>query len=241
MIFVCHRYGTFTCLLCTRINLARIAKRASHYKTLGIERTATSEEIKKAYLKKCQEFHPDLNKEKQDMHKKFVAVSEAYQTLSDSAKRNEYDRNVVDKWGTYYQSPPYQSTPHRDYNHHTNNPFRQHYANDPYRHNYDDNMFRNKYGHDIFGANRTGYSGNTSSKEMLKQIKYAFLFFTLAYFIFLLMFIHDRRNRNGEMAPMFHNPHQFRGHGYYRSASMFPRRIYADPTNEQNKPEDAEN
>jgi curved DNA-binding protein len=62
-----------------------------YYKTLGVERNATEEEIKKAYRKLARKFHPDLNPNDKDAHKKFQQINEANEVLSDPEKRKKYD------------------------------------------------------------------------------------------------------------------------------------------------------
>ena len=59
------------------------------YKILGIEKTATSEEIKKAYFEMAKKYHPDSSD--QSEVQKFYEVSEAYQILSDEEERRAYD------------------------------------------------------------------------------------------------------------------------------------------------------
>ena len=61
-----------------------------YYKTLGLEKTATAEEIKKAYRKLARKYHPDTNKEK-DAEEKFKDISEAYEVLGDAEKKKKYD------------------------------------------------------------------------------------------------------------------------------------------------------
>ena len=61
------------------------------YKTLGIEKNASADEIKKAYRKLAVKFHPDKNKSK-DAEEKFKEISEAYDVLSNPQKRQNYDR-----------------------------------------------------------------------------------------------------------------------------------------------------
>jgi molecular chaperone DnaJ len=61
-----------------------------YYKILGVDKKASSEEIKAAYRKLVKKYHPDRNKE-HDAEAKFKKVTEAYETLSDSKKRNAYD------------------------------------------------------------------------------------------------------------------------------------------------------
>ncbi len=62
------------------------------YSTLGVGKGATEGEIKKAYRKKAQEFHPDKNPNNKEAEKKFKSVQEAYEILSDPQKRANYDR-----------------------------------------------------------------------------------------------------------------------------------------------------
>lgn len=61
-----------------------------YYVVLGIEPTATQEEIKRAFKKLARKYHPDVSTE-DDAQAHFQAVSEAYEMLKDSAKRAEYD------------------------------------------------------------------------------------------------------------------------------------------------------
>lgn len=62
-----------------------------YYGVLGVPKTATPEEIKKAYRKLARQYHPDANKGNKETEEKFKAVSEAYDTLSDTKRRKEYD------------------------------------------------------------------------------------------------------------------------------------------------------
>jgi molecular chaperone DnaJ len=62
------------------------------YKILGIGRTATENEIKKAYRQLAMQYHPDRNPENKEAEERFKEISEAYQVLSDPQKRNNYDR-----------------------------------------------------------------------------------------------------------------------------------------------------
>lgn len=63
-----------------------------YYKTLGVSRDASQDEISKAYRKLARRYHPDANPDDPDAEDQFKEISEAYQVLSDSEKRREYDR-----------------------------------------------------------------------------------------------------------------------------------------------------
>ncbi len=62
-----------------------------YYEILGVKKTATEEEIKKAYRSLAKKYHPDRNKGK-EAENKFKEISEAYAVLSDKEKREQYDR-----------------------------------------------------------------------------------------------------------------------------------------------------
>ena len=73
-----------------------MAQREDYYKTLGVKRAATQEEIRKAYRRLARKYHPDLNPGDKASEEKFKQLSEAYDILSDPKKREVYD-----KFGTY--------------------------------------------------------------------------------------------------------------------------------------------
>ena len=68
-----------------------MAKR-DYYEVLGIAKTASDDEIKKAYRKMAMKYHPDRNPDNAEAEEKFKEASEAYEVLSDSEKRSMYDR-----------------------------------------------------------------------------------------------------------------------------------------------------
>ena len=72
-----------------------------YYKTLGVSSTASKDEIKKAYRKLAQKYHPDANSDDKDAETRFKEVSEAHSILSNDEKRKEYDqmRQFVDAGG----------------------------------------------------------------------------------------------------------------------------------------------
>jgi len=63
-----------------------------YYEVLGVEKSASAEEIKKAYRKKAMQFHPDRNPGDKTAEEKFKEVGEAYEVLSDDDKRSRYDQ-----------------------------------------------------------------------------------------------------------------------------------------------------
>ena len=69
-----------------------MATKQDYYKTLGIERAAKPDEIKKAYRKLAMQFHPDRNAGDPEAERKFKEINEANDVLSDEQKRAAYDR-----------------------------------------------------------------------------------------------------------------------------------------------------
>ncbi|XP_065181576.1 dnaJ homolog subfamily A member 3, mitochondrial-like [Sycon ciliatum] len=72
------------------ISVPRFAKK-NFYDILGIGKTASQSEIKKAYYKLAKEHHPDANRSNPDASKKFAEIAEAYEALGNEEKRRDYD------------------------------------------------------------------------------------------------------------------------------------------------------
>ena len=67
------------------------ASKRDYYEVLGVSKTATDEEIKRAFRKLAKQYHPDINKEP-GAEEKFKEIGEAYAVLSDKQKRSQYDQ-----------------------------------------------------------------------------------------------------------------------------------------------------
>jgi curved DNA-binding protein len=78
-----------------------------YYESLGVPRTASEAEIKKAFRKLAREYHPDVAKNKKQAEEKFKEINEAYEVLGDPAKRKKYDElgpNLSS--GEEFRAPP---------------------------------------------------------------------------------------------------------------------------------------
>ena len=77
-----------------------------YYKTLGVEKTASEAEIKKAYRTLARKYHPDVSKEA-DASARMAEVNEAYAVLSDPEKRAAFDKLAQSRAaGQDFQPPP---------------------------------------------------------------------------------------------------------------------------------------
>ena len=70
-----------------------------YYQILGVERSASADDIRKAYRKLAMQHHPDRNPGNKQAEEKFKEINEAYQVLSDKEKRTRYDQ-----LGSYYSN-----------------------------------------------------------------------------------------------------------------------------------------
>ena len=73
-----------------------MAKR-DYYEVLGVSKTASQDEIKKAFRKLALKYHPDRNKGNEEAMNKFKEANEAYSVLSDEQKRQQYGNQSVSR------------------------------------------------------------------------------------------------------------------------------------------------
>src|SRR5436190_8468286 len=78
-----------------------------YYETLGVSKTASEDEMKSAFRKLERKYHPDVAKDKKQAEEKFKELNEAYEVLSDPAKRKKYDQLGANwKQGADFRPPP---------------------------------------------------------------------------------------------------------------------------------------
>ena len=77
-----------------------------YYSVLGVNKNSTSEEIKKAFRKLAVKYHPDRNPDNKASEEKFKEISEAYEVLGDTEKRQKYDQ-----FGRYWQQSESRQSP----------------------------------------------------------------------------------------------------------------------------------
>src|SRR5712672_68316 len=78
-----------------------------YYATLGVPRSASENDIKKAFRKLAHQYHPDVAKDKKTAEAKFKEINEAHEVLSDPEKRKRYDELGASwKQGAGFRPPP---------------------------------------------------------------------------------------------------------------------------------------
>ena len=140
-----------------------------YYKILGVSKTATTEEIKKAYRKLAVKYHPDKNQGNKAAEEKFKEANEANDVLSDPEKRKKYDE-LGENW-KYYQSgnPP----PNEGFNR-----GKQHYHyssdDDPGEGNFSD-FFESIFGNRFAGSGRGPSKGEDYQTNVSISLEEAFM------------------------------------------------------------------
>ncbi|XP_067681532.1 dnaJ homolog subfamily C member 4-like [Haliotis asinina] len=87
----------------------------THYEVLGVEKSASTEDIRKAFLKLSKQLHPDVNRNDPKTHEKFVKLNAAYSVLSKSSDRHDYDLSLSSQLHHKHMggpgAPPYGPSP----------------------------------------------------------------------------------------------------------------------------------
>ncbi len=81
-----------------------------YYNILGVPINASKEDVKKAYLKKCKAFHPDLHGSAKWAEEQFKSINEAYEVLYDAFKRQSYDSEFLKTRKNTPETPKYNQT-----------------------------------------------------------------------------------------------------------------------------------
>lgn len=118
-----------------------------YYKILGLSKTATLDEIKKAYRKLARKYHPDVNSNDKEANKKFQEINEANEVLSDPGKRKKYDT-----YGKDWQHGEAQEQARRSYQRPGN------FGGNEYSGNFDEDSFSDFFSSLFGGAGRQSRS-----------------------------------------------------------------------------------
>ncbi|MCI5523027.1 MAG: DnaJ domain-containing protein [Treponema sp.] len=154
------------------------------YKTLGVEKNASAEEIKKAYRNLAFEYHPDRNAGDKNAEEKFKKINEAYSVLGDEAKRKEYDfMGSQTQWNTYSSQGFNQNYYNPNYSNQNNygNQQRQYGNYDPFEEFFNfGNNTQNRYTYTY----TTRKTKERTRSEVKGQLLFALLQILLSAFLF---------------------------------------------------------
>lgn len=133
-----------------------------YYKVLGIQKTASLDDVKKAYRKLARKFHPDLNPNDEAAKQKFQEINEANEVLSDPEKRKKYDQ-----YGENWQRGEEYERAQQQYRQSNENPFG---GSQGYTGNFDDgqfsDFFEQMFGSRSGGGRRNNFRGQDFNAEL---------------------------------------------------------------------------
>lgn len=140
-----------------------------YYKILGVSKTATAEEIKKAYRKLAVKYHPDKNPGNKSAEEKFKEANEANDVLSDPEKRKKYDE-LGENW-KYYQGG---GAPPPNYGFQGGNRQQQYYSGESDNDGFSD-FFESIFGNRFGGGSRGRSKGDDYQTNVTLSLEEAYL------------------------------------------------------------------
>ncbi|WP_432713034.1 DnaJ C-terminal domain-containing protein [Pedobacter sp.] len=130
-----------------------------YYKLLGIDKSASADDIKKAYRKLARKYHPDVNADDKEAQKRFQEINEANEVLSDPAKRKKYD-DYGENWSHAEEFEKAKSSRSRQHAGGSGgNPFEGAFSGSDFANGGFSDFFES-----LFGRNTGGRSQRTASK-----------------------------------------------------------------------------
>lgn len=137
-----------------------------YYKILGIEKSASEKDIKKAYRKLARKYHPDLNPDNKEAQIKFQQLNEANEVLSDPEKRKKYDE-YGENW-KHADDIEKMRKQQQNSNKYSGNPFGGKQAwNQEYSGNFDEGSFSDFFS-DLFGGGQKQYRQSRSQRASFR-------------------------------------------------------------------------
>lgn len=144
----------------------------NYYEILELDTNASAEDIKKSYRKLAMKYHPDRNDGNKNAEEKFKRINEAYITLSDPAKKQEYDFSLKNGFN---QTGFNQQPPHNDMHEFFNHSFEEMFRNFGFQHGFQQNRIQTlvvtlNFWEAALGCEKT-YEFNLNTKNGKKRAK----------------------------------------------------------------------
>ncbi|MFD1143089.1 J domain-containing protein [Larkinella insperata] len=139
-----------------------------YYQVLGLDKSASTEDIKKAYRKLARKYHPDLNPNDKEANTKFQQINEANEVLSDPEKRKKYDQ-YGENWR---QAEQFEQA--RQSGQYANTDGGQRYAGDPYSSSDFSSFFESFFGEQPRGGRQTSFRGQDYTAELHISLQEAY-------------------------------------------------------------------
>lgn len=154
----------------------------THYEILGVSKNASQEEIRNAYKKLIKRYHPDLYQgDKAFAERKTQEINEAYDTLSDSTKKYDYDLSItpINRTTNYNYTPPKYSSEYNPYTSYNN---------------YYKNRYSSSYNNNTSQQSNSNYYQKTDKREIIydelsKKLGANLAVVLFIFIIYLIIFI----------------------------------------------------